>query len=96
MNKEAKVYQDRELVYAAYARCQCGAGLAYPRGIGIRGSWDCSDILTGRAIQSGHEGSVMHDDRYPFTFWEITSEQQPSVNGATTRVKVEGRKADGE
>ena len=80
-----KVYRDHQLVYAATSRCPCGAGLAYPRGIGIRGSWDCSDILTGRAIPSGQTGAVMHTDRLPFTFWEVRSEQQPSANGATTR-----------
>lgn len=39
------------LVYAATARCPCGAGLAYEAGVGIRGYWDCSDILLGIAEQ---------------------------------------------
>jgi hypothetical protein len=75
---------DAELVYAAYARCPCGAGMAYPKGIGGHGFWDCSAILTGRAYISGE---VKHTDRLPFVFWKVKSEVQPSVNGATTRPK---------
>ena len=86
-------YKDKSLVYAAYARCKCGAGLAYaPRGESgqpIQGYWDCSDILTGRAIPMGQEGSVQHDDRYPFVFYEIKGENQPSADGATTRPVIQ-------
>lgn len=71
---------DAELVYAATSRCLCGAGMAYPKGIGGRGYWDCSDILTGRASTL-----VKHEARLPFMFYEIKSENQPSANGATTR-----------
>ena len=81
-----KTLTDNDLVYAARVRCLCGAGLAYPkRPIDIRGSWDCSDILTGRAIESGQPGAKMHDGPAPFTFYEIKSEMQPSQHGATTR-----------
>lgn len=76
------------LVYAAMARCACGAGLAYdPYGEsgGPRGYWDCSDILLDRAAAKGEPGAVQHSDRFPFTFYEIKSERQPSANGATTR-----------
>jgi hypothetical protein len=76
---------DAELIYAAHARCPCGAGLAYPKGIGPMGFWDCSDILTGRAALKGEPGSVKHEARLPFIFYEIKSEQQPSADGATTR-----------
>jgi hypothetical protein len=78
---------DAELTYAAAVRCPCGAGLAYPNGIGGHGFWDCSDILTGRAIPSGKPGSKLHCDRYPFIFYSIKSERQPSSDGATTRPK---------
>ncbi len=81
--KEPKeIYTDDELRYAAYARCDCGAGLAYPKGLSFHdcSAWDCSDILTGRA-----QPGTKHSDKYPFAFYEIRSEDQPSVKGATTR-----------
>lgn len=77
-----------KLVYAAYSRCPCGAGLAYVVGCGGYGHWDCSDILLGTAIESGQPGAVTHTDRLPFIFWDIKSEQQPSSGGATTRPKL--------
>jgi len=79
-----KIYKDKELIYAATSRCQCGAGFAYFKGSDC---WDCSDILTGRAVESGKEGAVMHDGAKPFAFWKIKSENQPSANGRTTRPK---------
>lgn len=82
---QAKVYKDKQLVYAANTRCLCGAGMAYPKSMGPDGYWDCSDILTGRAIPSGQEGSVKHEAQLPFVFYELKSERQPSANGATTR-----------
>ena len=84
-------FKDKELVYAASARCKCGAGLAYARkgasGVPISGFWDCSDILTGRAVPFGQEGSVQHSDTHPFVFYEIKGENQPSAHsiGASTR-----------
>jgi len=38
-----------ELRYSRTARCPCGAALAYPRDIGMHGSWYCSAILRGVA-----------------------------------------------
>jgi hypothetical protein len=85
-------YNDKDLVYAATARCQCGAGLAYSttdkgEGTVFKGpsAWDCSDILTGRAIPSGQPGAKMHDGPAPFAFYKVKSEGQPSAQGATTR-----------
>lgn len=80
-------FKDKHLVYAATARCLCGAGMAYPKGMGPRGHWDCSDILTGSAIPSGQPGATRHEAQLPFVFYEIKSETQPSANGATTRPK---------
>lgn len=80
------------LVYAAHARCPCGAGMAYdPIGedkgspfVGpLSGYWDCSAILLGAA-----DTAVKHEARLPFAFYEIKSELQPSANGATTRPKA--------
>lgn len=79
---------DADLIYAADTHCICGAGLAYPKGIGAQGFWDCSDILTGRAIPKDQPGNKQHCARYPFIFYEIKSENQPSANGATTRRKA--------
>lgn len=78
-------FADDELRYAATKRCPCGAGLAYPTGIGMHGSWDCSDILTGRAAHSGSPEAKTHTGRLPFAFYEIKSEDQPSADGRTTR-----------
>jgi hypothetical protein len=84
-----KTYTDKQLRYAATARCECGAGLAYPKDepLDLRGAWDCSAILTGRAVPSGQPGSKVHIEPLPFMFYEIKSEDQPSARGATTRSK---------
>lgn len=74
-------YIDRWLCYAATARCQCGAGLAYHYGTGVRGEWACSDILTGRISHA----DIQKHQAFPFVFYEINSENQPSAYGRTTR-----------
>lgn len=74
-----------ELTFAAFSRCDCGAGLAYPPNAGLWGSWMCSDILLGRAIPANKEGAKTHIDGYPFSMYEIKSENQTSANGMTTR-----------
>jgi hypothetical protein len=77
-----KPFTDDELRYAARSRCSgCKAGLAYPLGIGIQGAWYCSDWLTGR----NDARTTGKHDQFPFTFYEIKSETQPSAHGATTR-----------
>lgn len=78
-------FKPNELVFAAYTRCKCGSGIAYPKNIGVWGSWYCSDILMGKAI-TGKESKI-HDSSFPFNMYEIKSEDQPSANGQTTRVK---------
>ncbi len=77
-------YRDDQLIYAATARCACGAGLAYsPTAVHppFHGPsrWDCSDILTGRAVPSGQEGAKMHDEPAPFAFYKVKAEGQPSA-----------------
>lgn len=69
-----------ELKFSATARCDCGAGIAYPNDIGPGGFWDCAAILTGCANRT-----VKHCGQLPFAFYEIKSEDQPSAQGATTR-----------
>lgn len=82
------------LIYAAHARCPCGAGLAYDSAGLVGGddgphhkpnAWDCSAILLGEAVQSGLPGAVRHTAPLPFAFFEIKSEHQRSVKGTTTR-----------
>ena len=75
-----------KLVFSAYDRCPCGAGLAYyKKSSPTDGYWDCADILQGLAIPDDQEGSVQHTAKLPFVFYEIKSELQPSANGHTTR-----------
>lgn len=82
------------MVFAAYSRCPCGAGLAYDpasrdEGSVFKGSlaayWDCSAIILGTA-----DAKKQHTARLPFAFYSIKSENQDSVNGATTRPKQVG------
>lgn len=75
-------FKSEELIFAALSRCPCGAGLAYPKDIGINGAWNCSAILMGIA-----DTKTLHEDALPFAFYEVKSELQPSANGATTRPK---------
>jgi len=81
--------KDKHLRYASTSRCLCGAGLAYPLNSGINGHWECSDILTGRAVPHGESGWKTHTAQLPFAFYEIKSEDQPSANGITTRPRGE-------
>jgi len=67
---------DRDLVYSAWARCECGAGLAHVRGAAF---WCCSAVLSGRMITGGHEGVL------PFSDYCIPAEGDASAPGETTR-----------
>ena len=90
--KLRKPFKRKQLLFAAYARCPgCKAGLAYHPGIGMRGYWDCSRVLTGEADPSevDAEGYPIHR-QYPFMFYEVKSEDQPSARGATTRPRQHG------
>lgn len=73
-------FSPNELIYAATATCNCGAGMAYPDKISIQGSWYCSKILRGLA----EKGST-HSPSLPFALYEVKSEEQPSAKGKTTR-----------
>ena len=79
----AAAFDASELIFAAFARCDCGAGMAYPVDIGIHGAWHCSAILRGTASRE-----VKHTPPMPFVFYDIKSEDTPSANGATTREAV--------
>lgn len=81
------------LVFAAYARCECGAGMAYDPasqdGPFKRPSeWKCSDIIlfpTKSPEDQARLKAVVHNHPLPFATYEVKSEKQPSANGATTR-----------
>ena len=98
----AKPLNDR-LTYAAHARCDCGAGMAYdPAAKGDPTSplmlersgprqWECSDILRFETYTSDQKLAVKaatHTSPLPFALYEVKSENQPSANGATTRERV--------
>lgn len=72
----------RRLVFSAKARCDCGAGLAYPRWASTR-TWDCSSILLGDALLEGESGVCRHS--LPCTYFDIVSENQPAAHGLSTR-----------
>jgi hypothetical protein len=67
-------FKESELRFALLNLCPCGARLAYPKGASRDGYWDCADILMGKAIPSGQEGSVQHTAALPFVFYEIKGE----------------------
>jgi hypothetical protein len=82
------------LVYAAFSRCECGAGLAYDPAGEVGGedgpfhkpnAWDCSSILLGTAVAKGEPGWKTHTSPLPFAFYSVKSENQLSAGGATTR-----------
>jgi hypothetical protein len=95
---ERITFKDTELLYAATARCRCGAGLAYPRehkhAMQLR-AWLCSAVLKGeveevatRAIPFGlkSEESTPKHDAFDWAFYKVREET--SVNNAggyTTR-----------
>jgi hypothetical protein len=72
----------RRLVYAAKARCDCGAGFAYDRRARDH-VWDCSAILLGDALLAGERSALIHST--PCAYFELVSERQPAAHGATTR-----------
>lgn len=79
--EENPIFTLDELIYSAFTKCKgCGSGLAYPRNCGPNHYWDCGDVLLGKIKNPGKEHA-----QFPFMYFEIKSEQQPSANGATTR-----------
>lgn len=89
---------DRELLYAATARCRCGAGLAYPLdhklAMAIR-AWVCSAVLKGdvdgmatdQTMAAFDKTAAAGDhDSFDWAMWKIREET--SINnrgGHTTR-----------
>lgn len=52
----------------------------------MHGEWDCTAVLRGiaSANEKNEDGTHKHPT-FPFAFYEIKSENQPSAYGATTR-----------
>lgn len=67
---------DQSLVYSASARCACGAGLAHSVDARENGEWDCSAILTGRAVREDYMGSIFHSIPKPFSKWKVRREDE--------------------
>lgn len=91
-------YEPTELLFAARARCRCGAGLAYPMNDDEWNRkarmWACSAVLMNTAPESDNisrrgpfttEKPEAQHDAYEWWCYEIKSEGQPSADGATTR-----------
>lgn len=82
------------LIYAATARCAyCRTGLFYPEkqrfepgsmAEDLRQCWVCLPVY---AAALANDRAFPYDSHtvYPFNFWEVKSENQPSANGASTR-----------
>ena len=82
--------QPKDLIFAATARCSCGAGLAYRRVLkrDDEHTWECSVrllCLPGVTSVNPLHSGPLHDEPKPFAFYEIKSEGQPSAGGMTTR-----------
>ena len=95
-----RIYTPEELIYSAYKRCRCGAGLAYPKSCkDPYYFWGCGHIMSTdikfRPITQPtgpfdpgiieDENGVMHDGGFSFVFYEIKPETCKCVNGSTTR-----------
>ena len=74
---------DRDLLYAATSRCDCGAGLAHPldteAAMRLR-AWVCSAVLKGEADREGDHAHL------PFALWKVREETSiNNAGGHTTR-----------
>jgi hypothetical protein len=92
---EIKWFTDKELLYAATARCRCGAGLAYPHdtetALQFR-SWICSAVLKGqtdgeKAYAPPFLSIVVTEgkhDQLPFAFYKVREESSVNNTGGWT------------
>lgn len=104
MSGEPEFFKGEELIYAERSRCECGAGMAYPRDHAREfGRWVCSKILKGEveidpdtwegppAIfkRTALGSDGMRHGQLPFHGYEVRSELQPGAG--TTRPDDEER-----
>lgn len=76
---------DLELIYAATARCRCGAGLAHPldtkKAFELR-AWICSRVLKGEIPETDYK----QHDSLDFAFYKVREETSiNNTSGETTR-----------
>lgn len=91
-------FTDRDLLYAATARCRCGAGLAYPTdhslSMEIR-AWVCSAVLRGDVEDQATDQTLVvfrsgpaagEHDAFPWNFFKVREETSiNNTGGHTTR-----------
>lgn len=96
MSDDRPKLTDKELLYAATARCRCGAGLAYPMEHDLAraiGAWVCSAVLRGdvpgvatdqtTAAFTGAPSDGDHDS-FPWAYFKIREETSINNRGAHT------------
>ncbi len=72
------------LLFSATARCKCGAGLCYRERDRRADAWECAAGMA--ALMRGDTACPFAEHQaFPFAFYEIKSENQPSACGQTTR-----------
>lgn len=72
---------DKDLLYAATSRCQCGAGLALPLDHDLSWklrAWMCSAVLKGESTEGAAHNS------YPWAMYKIREETSINNNGGMT------------
>lgn len=81
------------LIFSSTSRCRkCGSGLCYPqdpkiqrnRDDDLAGTWWCMDAYFA-LLAKDKTFPYREHACFPFTFYEIKSEEQPSACGSTTR-----------
>lgn len=91
-------FKDTELLYAATARCRCGAGLAYPlehESAMKIGAWLCSAVLKGEVEAPAHRQYPGYlrgkdakpegeHDAYDWAFYKIREETSIGNDGGRT------------
>lgn len=79
----ATALTDKDLMYAATARCRCGAGLAHPLDHGLAmelRAWVCSAVLKGDPTE------IEDHDSPDFAFYKVREETSiNNLGGHTTR-----------
>ena len=107
MDNGLRVYREKELIFTAYKRCCCGAGLAYPKtNKDPYFYWGCSYVLMNdlkfRAatkptgpFDTGtieSEDGIIHDGGFSFVFHELQMENEKVSTRPKQLVKVKTQK----
>lgn len=77
------IFTDLELLYAATARCKCGAGVAYPldhtASMELR-AWLCASVLRGEVPEEHYS----EHESFPWAMWKVREETSINNHGAHT------------